>query len=67
MIGTSLVHSIALADMDARDEPGSSIWHPRTDAEARITAAQVLDHAHDIRIVARRARALFAAETSDGP
>jgi hypothetical protein len=58
-----LVHSMALADMDARDEPGSGIWHPRTDTEARITAAQSLDHAHDIRIVVRRARSLFAAET----
>lgn len=61
-----IVHSVALADMEARGEPGSGIWHPRSDTELRITAAQVLDHAHDIRIVARRARALFAAESPDG-
>jgi hypothetical protein len=61
----ALVHSIAFADTQTHDEPGYGIWHPRSGNEARITAAQLLDHAHDIRIVARRARALIDAETSD--
>jgi hypothetical protein len=62
-----IVHSVAMAtDLDRGDEPGLGIWNPRRDSETRITAPQVLDHAHDIRIVGRRARALIVAETSDG-
>ena len=63
-----IAHSIAQTDMgDAADEPGMSLWNPRKNIERRITAPQVLAHARDIRIVTRRARALFAAEISDVP
>jgi hypothetical protein len=62
-----IVHSVAVADLDASSAPGMGIWHPRSNTEVRITAPQVLDHAHDIRILTRRARALFLAEISDGP
>jgi hypothetical protein len=61
-----IVHSIALADAEDRGESGLGIWNPRSDTETRITAPQVLDHAHDIRIVARRTKALIAAEISGG-
>jgi hypothetical protein len=52
---------------DMAEEAGMAIWNPRSNTERRITASQVLAHARDIRIVTRRARALFAAEISDVP
>jgi len=61
-----IVHSVAQAEMNAADGTwGGLIWHPKSDKEVRLTAPDVREHAHDIRIVVGRARALFVAETAD--
>jgi len=43
-----LVHSIVFTDEPPGSEAAYGIWNPRRDAEVPITAAQLLDHAHDI-------------------
>jgi hypothetical protein len=60
-----LAHSVNLIVDDPDLEPGYSIWNPRHDTEARIRTQEILEHAHDIRITARRARDLFISEISD--
>lgn len=57
-----IAHSIALEQVEVRGQRAQVIWHPRSGRETRITAAQVLDHAHDVRIAARRVQKLIAAE-----
>ena len=59
-----LAHSVNLIVDDPDLEPGYSVWNPRYDAEARITTQQILEHAQDIRIAARRVRDRFISETS---
>ena len=55
-----LVHSVAMRDIQDSGEPGLGMWNPDTNAEARITAPQVLDHARDIRILAHKVRVMIA-------
>ncbi len=48
-----LMHSVAMRDIEDSGGPGAGIWSPLKNAETRITAPQVLDHARSIRILTR--------------
>jgi hypothetical protein len=60
-----LVHSVAMSDIEDSGASGLGICNPCRDAETRITAPQVVDHAHDIRRVTPKVLGMIA-ETMDG-
>jgi hypothetical protein len=55
-----LMHSVAMRDIEDSGGPGVGIWNPLKNAETRITAPQVLDHARSIRILTRKVRVMIA-------
>jgi hypothetical protein len=54
-----LAHSLMLEEVESG---AALIFSPREQAETRITAGQVLDHAHDIRLAFDRVAQVIEAE-----
>lgn len=60
-----IAHSLALEEIEAGGQAALVIYHPRSGRETEITAAQVLDHARDIRVAYRRVHELIAAVSDE--